>query len=393
MTNKNKKLDGPRTRINIRSVLNTEGAHQETLNGRQVLVVQSATMPDDVIMNEIFYPADEIQWSYYSLNRTPAPVGHPTIDGVFVSASDPEGINLGYIGAWNDNAEHRDGRVMVDKIIDIEIANQSEKGRKVLAAVKKGAPIHTSTGLLCNLEEVEHDGYRFIARNLYFDHDAILLEEKGAATPEQGVGMMVNEKNERIDISVINSSAVKLLGRDINWSTGDTSINPEEGRGAFFNYLKSCFQPLWEAEQGKTQNQGDDKMSVKQEDFDALSERVNALSESVDTAVGGLAEIVSNAVKAAIEPVQEMVNTLQASADEKAAAEKATLVEKVVANKLLSQEDADDATLSTLKALANTIKAKKAAPLFGGFTPAANTNEDQWGGYDLNACEDAKEAS
>lgn len=391
---KPKPKGGIRTRINVLSVLNTEGAHQETLNGRQVMVVQSATMPDNVVMNEILYPADEIHWSYHTLNRTPAPLGHPTIDGVFVSASDPEGINIGYIGAWNDNAEQRDGRVFLDKLIDIEIASQSDKGRKVLAAIKKGKPIHTSTGLLCNLEEVNNPDYRFIARNLYFDHDAILLTDQGAATPAQGVGMMVNDKDERIDINVINSSAVKQLGNDIKWSAGNSPIEKEEGRNAFFNYLRSCLQPLWDMEQGKTLNQGDDKMSVEQKDVDDLAERVNALSEKFDKTVDGLSDIVSNAVKAAIEPVQKSVDTMQANADEKANAEKGALIEKVVANKLLNQEEADDATLSTLKALANTIKPKAAAPIFGGFIPAANENAtDQWANYSLNDCKDIKEAS
>jgi len=38
------------------------------------------------------YPADEIEKSYMSLNRAPAPLGHPLINSQFVSARDPEGI-------------------------------------------------------------------------------------------------------------------------------------------------------------------------------------------------------------------------------------------------------------------------------------------------------------
>src|SRR5690606_13959760 len=61
-------------------------------------------------------------------------------------------------------------------------------------AINAGQPIHTSTGLLCQREPAPKgaEGYQWIARNMQFDHDAILLDEPGAATPEQGVGMMVN---------------------------------------------------------------------------------------------------------------------------------------------------------------------------------------------------------
>lgn len=54
-------------------------------------------------------------------------------------------------------------------------------------------PIHTSTGIMLEREPATNgEGYDWIARNMKFDHDAILINETGAATPEQGVGLMVN---------------------------------------------------------------------------------------------------------------------------------------------------------------------------------------------------------
>src|SRR5690606_31788859 len=121
------------------------------------------------------------------------------------------------IGAWNENVRRENGKVYLDKIIDVEIANRSEGGKRVLEAIEKGKPIHTSTGLLANLEPVEEDDVDAVARNIEFDHDAILLDFAGAATPEQGVGMFVNSSGEQEEVEVINS-IWEDADREMDWA-------------------------------------------------------------------------------------------------------------------------------------------------------------------------------
>ena len=122
----------------------------------------SATLPDDVVMNDILYPAAEIAKSFKTLERTPAPLGHPSVNGKFLSARDPEGLNQGWIGAWNENVRQEGGRVLLDKVIDVERANQSEGGKRVLAAIDAGDPVHTSTGLLAIMDAANGDvPYKF----------------------------------------------------------------------------------------------------------------------------------------------------------------------------------------------------------------------------------------
>lgn len=182
-------------RVNMRTtVANSAIRRERDDNGRQVLIVPSATLPDNVIMNGGLYPADEIAKSYKSLEGTPAPLGHPQVKGQFVNATHPAALNGYWIGAHNANVRREGGRVLLDKIIDIEVAERTEGGRRVIDAINAGQPIHTSTGLLCQREPAPKgaEGYQWIARNMEFDHDCILLDEPGAATPEQGVGMMVN---------------------------------------------------------------------------------------------------------------------------------------------------------------------------------------------------------
>src|SRR5690606_1127908 len=95
--------------------------------------------------------------------------------------------------AWNKNVRRTNGRVFVDKVIDVATANQLDGGKAVLEAIDKGEPIHSSTGLYCMLTAVQNDAeVDWEASDIVFDHDAILLGEEGAATPAQGVGLLVN---------------------------------------------------------------------------------------------------------------------------------------------------------------------------------------------------------
>lgn len=182
-------------RVNMRAtVANSAIRRERDENGRQVLIVPSATLPFGVVMNGMLYEEQEIRASYHTLEGTPAPLGHPQVKGQFVNATHPAAINGHWIGAHNANVRIEGSRVLLDKIIDIEVAERTEGGRRVIDAINAGQPIHTSTGLLCKREPAPKgaEGYQWIARNMEFDHDCILLDEPGAATPDQGVGMMVN---------------------------------------------------------------------------------------------------------------------------------------------------------------------------------------------------------
>ena len=181
-------------RVNMRVSVNHAAIRYETHNGREHMVIPSFTLPDGVVMNGGMYPHDEIEKSYKSLEGTLAPLSHPQVDGDYVAANQAEAINAHHIGAWNRNVKRVGNRVALEKWVDIEFAKTTEGGRQLIEAVNNGSPIHTSTGIFLNREMTPNaDGYGWIARDMTFDHDAILLNEVGAATPEDGVGMMVNK--------------------------------------------------------------------------------------------------------------------------------------------------------------------------------------------------------
>ncbi|WP_338494165.1 hypothetical protein VRB23_06670 [Erwinia aphidicola] len=188
--------------VNITAKVNSQSIRREVYNGRDHIVIPSYTLPANVIMNNELYPESEIDAHYQGLEGTLAPLGHPTVNGQFVSAFSPEGINVGYAGAWNRNVKKSGNRIYVEKWVDVLKANESENGRELIQrveAIERGEdvpPIHTSVAVFRDqmpaTDEQKAMGANHVVKIHAMDHDAILLHEVGAATPEQGVGLMVN---------------------------------------------------------------------------------------------------------------------------------------------------------------------------------------------------------
>lgn len=364
---------------------NAAGAiRREKLNGRDVIIVPSATLPDGIVMNDILYPAEEIERSYKGLERTPAPLGHPTINGKFVSARDPEGINIGWVGAWNANVRREKGkdgkyRVLLDKVIDVEIASSLPRGQRLLKAIEKGEPIHTSNALLCELEAANGDvPYKHVARNMEWDHDALLLDEEGAATPAQGVGVFVNSADRGgNEIDVINSSLTEDAERGVDWALDYLAQALERReRASGLEQLKAklieAFGKVFGSERATSSNQQkEDDMAVSEEQFKALSDEVKTLSESLKPEA--LAAAIGNAVAAAVKPLTDANEALVNAQKAKDDAELADLRAKIVKANLLDEAAAGELTLNAARALAKKAEPGHAAALnAGGFSPGGD---------------------
>ncbi len=354
-------------RVNVRTAVNNAQIRRDKRNGKDVIIVPSATLPDDVVMNNIKYPADEIAKSFHTLDRTFAPFRHPMVNGQYVSAREPEAVNDFYVGAWNENVRRENGRVWLDKVIDVEVAGRTENGKRLLEAINKGEPIHTSTGIFMEVDESTEAGYSYIAKNMYFDHDAILLDEEGAATPNQGVGMMVNSNQQ---ITVINSVLDRAVD-ELEWAAG---------------YLADAVERVQEAEKkqsvidkilsalgitGKDKSPGESlkangnseeiPMPISEEEFKALADSVKALTANAEN----IASAVEKAVSDAVAPLSQKVDALTANAAKAEEEERTELTAKVVANNLLTEETAKTLSVNALRELAGKVKGD-AAPIAQG---------------------------
>lgn len=354
-------------RVNIRTLVNSTKIKRETRNGREVIVVPSATLPDNVVMNGIRYPAEEIEASFAGLDRKPAPLGHPEVNGKFVSALSPEGINANWIGGHNENVRRENGRVFLDKVIDVEVANRTENGRKLIEAINAQKPIHTSTALLCNLEAVTGQEYKFNARGMEFDHDAILLNEPGAATPDQGVGIFVNSSGQEIEVT---NSVYESTDRDLDWAMENiVQALERRERAPLIERMKAAILDAFGAGKAETSNQKNEEEMLKEE-LDKLAGKVDALTESCKGLGETIATSVSSAVANALKPMVDAANAAAASQKAQEEALKADLVAKVVANKILTEETAKTMGLEALQELVKNSSNVKpfAAPVVGNRT-------------------------
>ena len=112
--------------------VNRANIRRENRKGVEHIVLTSFTLPPNIVMNGGLYPSEEVDKSFESLNRTPVTVEHPEIDGVFVSAADPE-IDFDYrFGAFNEKARKTDdGRIALDKVINVQKALKTSIGKRL----------------------------------------------------------------------------------------------------------------------------------------------------------------------------------------------------------------------------------------------------------------------
>ncbi|WP_171858601.1 DUF2213 domain-containing protein [Citrobacter freundii] len=198
--------------IHVKSLaINASNISTTTINGQEHYVIRGAVpIVDDIVMNGGLYPAEEINNSYQTMERKLMPISHPMVNGKYVSANDPQAVNDYYAGAWAQNVSKANDKVVMDVYVNKAVADTKPDGKRLIQRLddmisgNNADPIHVSTGLLLNKEkkagESKQKKYSWVAHNMQFDHIAILLDEPGAGTPDEGVGMFVNADGQEADV-------------------------------------------------------------------------------------------------------------------------------------------------------------------------------------------------
>jgi len=413
--------------------VNRKHIRRENRKGVEHIILTSFTLPPDIVMNNGLYPAEEIEKSFLSLNRTPVTVEHPEIDGMFVSANDPE-IDFDFrFGAFNENARKLpDGRIALDKVINVQKALKTEKGKRLLDRIEEletnenARPMHTSVGVFVDVEEVElqkndrGQEFTWIARDMIFDHDAILLDSVGASTPDQGTGIGINKEQLKVSQFIVASEderevkAVNYLTNELSFSDIEHSLWHELNKGLEenFSWVVAVFDDSFifntsEGEMFRSNYTVDELDNVSIQDTRLPVERVvefkpinttdtnedSAMRDSIiaelakmgitvnteisdselmakyneavianvkgDESTGGdegLAEIVANAVKEANKPLTDKISNLEKQLTDNSNDELEELAQFVVSTKKRTEFELDE-----LKALGINAVRKIAA--------------------------------
>mgnify|MGYP001301233048 FL=1 len=198
--------------IHVKSLaINASNISTTTINGQEHYVIRGAVpIVDDIVMNGGLYPGEEINNSYQTMERKLMPIGHPMVNGKYVSANDPQAVNDYSAGAWPQNVSKASDKVVMDVYVNKAVADTKPDGKRLIQRLddmitgNNADPIHVSTGLLLNKEQKAGESkgkkHSWVAHNMQFDHIAILLDEPGAGTPEEGVGMFVNADGQEGEV-------------------------------------------------------------------------------------------------------------------------------------------------------------------------------------------------
>jgi hypothetical protein len=170
-----------------------------TRDGREYLIAPVVMLCEGVLNGELL-TAEEFEHHAGAWNGRPIVLGHPLVDGLPVSANDPDLLAQFSIGHVFD-AMPGEGKLRAQAWVDVDKAAQTPEGREVVQRLRTGQGIEVSTAYWRDLEEEPGElagaEYVGIARNLKPDHLAFLLHDVGACSIDDGCGCpRVNQEGE-----------------------------------------------------------------------------------------------------------------------------------------------------------------------------------------------------
>lgn len=178
--------------------------------GEKHLIVPVVMMVEGVHAGShgpLYHPAEELGKIPESWNGIPVVVYHPEDErGFYVSANSPELVDERVIGRVY-NTRFEDGKLKAEAWINENRAAQVAP--EILKLLREGKAVDVSVGVFTDDDmipgEWKNEKYIGVARNHRPDHLAILPNERGACSLEDGCGLGVNE-NEKDggDKSVVN---------------------------------------------------------------------------------------------------------------------------------------------------------------------------------------------
>jgi hypothetical protein len=351
-----------------------------------------------------------------------------------------EALLSAYIGSICTNARHEGGRTLVDIVVNEAQAKAHPDGVKLIerldAAItgNNADPINVSTGLWCKMLTANGESggkkYSRIATGIQYDHLAILLNEKGAGTPDQGVGMFLNADGQEVEVETVevNEQAIdrrfegvtgwirKLLGNsDLSFDQiyeGLRSVLPEGSwpREVFSKYCiymgsdDRLYQQDYLVDSGGSVALVGQPVEVVRKveyepvtnsnEVDTVKEKILAALNAAGIKTEGLDEsqlltayntLVNQPTQDKLNAANAQIATFEANARALQETEVTALAAELAVNSVLSADDLKKLGIERLKEL--KANAHAAPVTLGG---AKQGKESEFSGYSLNSHIDEK---
>jgi hypothetical protein len=204
----------------------------DEMEGRRYLVVPMIMMTVGVHSGSagpLFYPEEELAKTPVVWNHKPIVVYHPMINGVGVSACDPDIITNRKVGVIM-NTKFEGQALKAEAWLEEERLNKVDD--RIAPAIEKQEMVEVSTGVFTDHDFTEGvwngKTYPAIARNHRPDHLAILPDQIGACSIEDGAGLL------RLNQEAYTNEEYQAIGEqlvDMVRGKGQGQGGPKQGDG------------------------------------------------------------------------------------------------------------------------------------------------------------------
>jgi hypothetical protein len=171
---------------------------RETRDGRNYLVVPVVMMVEGVHSGShgpLLHTIDELGRYPQSWDGRPVVIRHPQVNGVYVSANSPDVLDSYAVGQIYNT--HTNGTKLMAEAW-LEVDKLQSISPETYQKLEDHELIEVSVGVFTDDEQTSGDWngepYTMIARNHRPDHLALLPDEIGACSVEDGCGVRVNNK-------------------------------------------------------------------------------------------------------------------------------------------------------------------------------------------------------
>lgn len=202
------------------------------LDGKEYLV-GPVVLAKVGVMNGLLMTHEEMTRNVQSWGDIGVPIAHPVDDkGNFITAKTPEVLEKFVVGRFL-NPYVEANKLKGEMWIDVEKAESTNDGKRLLEALKSSRKLEVSSGFFADIEEAQGqvDGTPFfgIWKNIVPDHAAILLDEIGACSCEDGCGFpCVNAQKDFSDSVMIALYPSAEVAAQLALSESEDALNAED---------------------------------------------------------------------------------------------------------------------------------------------------------------------
>lgn len=330
----------------------TETASMQMLDNEEHLVVP-VVAAIETVMNRLLYTKNEMQKSIQGWNGVPITVGHPQTDEGYASANSPSMLEKFGIGKFF-NVKYDEG---IKGEIWINLKNAMKKGfNQIISKLEQGEMMEVSTGLLCEVMETkgvfnskEYDG---MAINILPDHLAVLPNEKGACSIEDGCGAMRTNCEGSCTCKSKNDSykIVETLTNFFN-ETSQKELKTQE----------ESMESNEETSIEQAPEQAPEVEAPEVVEVDTQAEAVETKEEVAEPVVNK-----AESVESILESIQNAeIKTLLANAVKEQNEKREAVIYKIISNSEIKKDEISKLEINTLEKIATLAERKKESAYIG----------------------------